>query len=225
MTRNRRSVVAAVAVAILIAGCSVFGTRGDTETPDYEVVRTLTSGVEIRRYGERLAAETAVEATPGARNAAFRRLADYIFGGNADERKIAMTAPVATAAAPPAAGERLPAPVATAAAGGELVMRFFLPTAIAPDEAPAPRDPRVRLVAVPAETLAVMRFSGRPSDARVAEKTDELLAALDRAGIEPAGRPEAFFYDPPWTLPPLRRNEVAVPVAPEADPETDAQAG
>jgi len=186
----------------------VFGTRGDTETPDYEVVRTLTSGVEIRRYGERLAAETAVEATPGARNAAFRRLADYIFGGNADERKIAMTAPVATAAA-----------------GGELVMRFFLPTAIAPDEAPAPRDPRVRLVAVPAETLAVMRFSGRPSDARVAEKTDELLAALDRAGIEPAGRPEAFFYDPPWTLPPLRRNEVAVPVAPEADPETDAQAG
>ncbi|MFP4270692.1 MAG: SOUL family heme-binding protein [Alphaproteobacteria bacterium] len=91
-----------------------------------------------------------------------------------------------------------------------------------PGAAPAPEDPRVRLVEVPAETLAVLRFSGRPSDARVAEKTDELMAALDRAGVDPAGRPQAFFYDPPWTLPPLRRNEVAVAVA--TDPETGADA-
>lgn len=216
MRRSTYTLAAVVAATLLVAGCSVFETRGDTETPDYEVLRTLTSGVEIRRYGERLAAETTVEAAPGARNEAFRRLAGYIFGGNAGARKIAMTTPVATAAAPPDAGERLPAPVATAARGGELEMRFFLPRAIDPAAAPTPEDPRVRLVEVPAETLAVMRFSGRPSDARVAERTDELMAALDRAGIDPAGRPQAFFYDPPWTLPPLRRNEVAVPVAPEA---------
>ena len=216
MRRFTRLAATLVATVLLVTGCSVFGMRGDTETPDYEVVRTLTSGVEIRRYGERLAAETAVAAEPGARNEAFRRLADYIFGGNQGGRKIAMTAPVATAAQPPDEGERLPAPVATAARGGELVMRFFLPGTIDPADAPAPEDPRVTLVEVPAETLAVLRFSGRPSDARVSDKTDELLAALDQAGIAPAGSPRAFFYDPPWTLPPMRRNEVAVPVAPEA---------
>jgi hypothetical protein len=212
MKRKVGTCAALLAAALLVAGCSVFGMRGDTETPDYEVGRTLAGGVEIRRYGERLAAETAVEATAGARNDAFRRLADYIYGDNQADRKIAMTAPVATAAQPPGEGERLPAPVATAARGGELVMRFFLPSAIEPGEAPQPQDPRVRLVEVPAETLAVLRFSGRPSDDRVAEKTDELLAALAGAGIEPAGKPQAFFYDPPWTLPPMRRNEVAVPV-------------
>jgi len=214
MTRRRAlELAAAVAVVVLVAGCSVFGMRQGTETPHYEVAATLASGVEIRRYGERLAAETAVDAGGGARDRAFRRLADYIFGSNRAERKIAMTTPVATAAEPPGEGERLPAPVATAARGGELVMRFFLPDDLDRASAPAPRDPRVRLVEVPAETLAVLRFSGRPSDARLSEKTDELLAALADAGIEPQGPPLAFFYDPPWTLPPLRRNEVAVPVA------------
>ena len=213
------TIAAVVAAALVLSGCSVFGMRGGTETPDYEVAATLASGVEIRRYGERLAAETAVQAAPGARNDAFRRLADYIFGGNAAERNIAMTTPVATAARPPGGRDDAgapPAPVAADARGGALVMRFFLPRDIEPGAAPPPRDPRVRLVEVPAETLAVLRFSGRPSDARVVERTDELLAALDQAGIEPQGQPQAFFYDPPWTLPPLRRNEVAVPVAPEA---------
>lgn len=210
---RRSSILAALVAVLTLSGCSVFGAHGDTETPDYAVVRTLDSGVEIRRYGERLAAETAVAAEPGARNQAFRRLAGYIFGGNAADRKIAMTTPVATVAAPPGEGERLPAPVATAARGGELVMRFYLPSAIGRDEAPTPADPGVRLVEVPAETLAVLRFSGRPSDARVTERTDALMAALARAGIEPTGPPVAFFYDPPWTLPPLRRNEVAAPVA------------
>ncbi len=212
MRRYKLGLAALVAAALSISGCSVFGTREGTETPDYEVVRTLSSGVEIRRYGERLAAETTVEASPGARDEAFRRLAGYIFGANQAERKIAMTTPVATAAVPPDEGERLPAPVATAARGGELEMRFFLPRAIDPAVAPAPEDDRVRLVEVPAQTLAVMRFSGRPSDARVADKTDALMAALAAADIEPQGPPVAFFYDPPWTLPPLRRNEVAAPV-------------
>lgn len=214
MRSRARGVAAALVVVLLLGACTVFGVRGGTETPAYEVERTLAGGVEIRRYGPRLAAETAVAAAPGARNDAFRRLADYIFGGNRGERKIAMTTPVATAAAPPAdQGETAPAPVASAAAGGDLIMQFFLPATIDPADAPAPRHPDVRLVELPPETLAVRRFSGRPSDARVIDQTDALLAALARAGIAPTGRPRAFFYDPPWTLPPLRRNEVAAPVA------------
>ena len=44
----------------------------------------------------------------------------------------------------------------------------------------------------------------------VAAKTDELLKALRDKGIETLGEPVAWFYDPPWTLPFRRRNEVAV---------------
>ena len=41
----------------------------------------------------------------------------------------------------------------------------------------------------------------------------ELLRALEESGWRPIGKPTSLFYDPPWTLPFLRRNEVAVPVA------------
>ena len=35
-------------------------------------------------------------------------------------------------------------------------------------------------------------------------------------GIFSGGDPVVWFYDPPWTLPPLRRNEVAVRVTRQA---------
>lgn len=201
-----------VVAGVMLAGCTVIGVREGTEQPAYDVVAMLADDVELRRYGSLLAVETAVPAGPDARDRAFRRLAGYIFGGNTADRKIAMTAPVATAAAPAADAPALPAPVATAAEDGALIMRFFLPAEITRDTAPEPADAAVRLVDVPARTLAVLRFSGRPEDRLVAERTDALLATLADAGIEPAGSPLAFFYDPPWTVPALRRNEVAVPV-------------
>ena len=75
-----------------------------------------------------------------------------------------------------------------------------------------PRDPAVVLAVVPAETYAVLRFSGLGSARAVAEKEAELDAALSGSGWTSAGDPVVWFYDPPWTLPPLRRNEVAVRV-------------
>ncbi len=203
-----------VAMSFLLTACSVVGVRSGTEQPPYEVTRQLANDVEIRRYGPRLAAETLVPAGPDARNAAFRRLAGYIFGGNAGAREIAMTAPVATSAAPDEGTKiAMTAPVATAASDDQLLMRFFLPAALTRATAPTPKNANVCLVEVPAETLAVLRFSGRPTDARVRDQEDRLRAFLRDAGIESTGSFEAFFYDPPWTVPALRRNEVAVPVA------------
>jgi hypothetical protein len=42
------------------------------------------------------------------------------------------------------------------------------------------------------------------------------LGILREKGFEPTGPPFAWFYDPPWTIPVLRRNEVVVPVTPNA---------
>ena len=78
---------------------------------------------------------------------------------------------------------------------------------------PKPIDDRVRLVEVPAETFAVLRFSGDRSPRAVADHTAELQEVLRAKGIDMTGEPARWFYDPPWTLPFRRRNEIAIPVA------------
>jgi hypothetical protein len=77
---------------------------------------------------------------------------------------------------------------------------------------PEPTDPSVRLVEVPPATLAVLRYTGFWGAETVAEKRDALVRGLKGSAYAPQGTPVAWFYDPPWTIPFLRRNEVAVPV-------------
>ena len=81
------------------------------------------------------------------------------------------------------------------------------------DTLPTPNDERVRLVHVPGEQMAVLRFPGVANPSTVAERTGELLKTLRDNKIEVAGEPLTWFYDPPWTIPFRRRNEVAVSVA------------
>ena len=190
------------------AGGSIVGIRSGTEEPPYTVERTIGE-VEIRRYGPRIAAETAIAADEeAARNEGFRRLARYIFGGNTAKSKIAMTAPVAQRQNEKIA---MTAPVAAQrSAAGEWVIRFFMPSEHSIDTLPTPNDERVQLVSVPGETVAVLRFSGIASPEAIVEKTAELLAILRRNALQTDGDPVTWFYDPPWTLPFRRRNEIAV---------------
>jgi hypothetical protein len=211
--------LATLASGLAVAGCAVFGDRSGTAEPAF-IVLARHEPIEIRQYGPRLAAETTVEADEeAARNEGFRRLAGYIFGANTGSAKIAMTAPVAQA---PQQGTTIAmtAPVAqaaapsTAAGQGGWVVRFFMPAEWTMATLPTPNDPAVRLVEIPGETMAVLRFTGSRAPAAVTRENAALLRALDSGPWQPTGEPVAWFYDPPWTLPWLRRNEVAVPVAP-----------
>jgi hypothetical protein len=196
--------------SLLLGACSVVGIRGGNEEPRFEVVEAL-GAVEIRRYVPRIAAETVVPgAEEAARNEGFRRLAGYIFGGNTRRERIAMTAPVAQAP-----GERIAmtAPVAQQEGAEGWRIRFFMPARFTMETLPVPDDARVALVPVPAETVAVLRFSGIPRAAAVAENTAALEGALARSAWAATGPAQAWFYDPPWTVPALRRNEIAAPVA------------
>jgi hypothetical protein len=92
-------------------------------------------------------------------------------------------------------------------------MAFYLPARYDLASAPRPTDDAVDLVAAPERTLAVKRFSWRPTGERVAERAEELLARLEAAEVAVEGDPFFMGYDAPWTLPFLRRNEVAVEVA------------
>ena len=205
----------ALASGLAVAGCAVFGDRSGTAEPAFTVL-ARQDAVEIRQYGPRIAAETVVEADEEkARNEGFRRLAGYIFGGNGGAAKIAMTAPVAQSPAAAGTSIAMTAPVAQAKAGqGGWVVRFFMPAEYTLDTLPVPDNPAVRLVEIPGETMAVLRFTGSRAPAAVAGQNTVLLRALESGPWQPTGDPVAWFYDPPWTLPWLRRNEVAVPVTP-----------
>lgn len=202
-----------VAAALLLGACSVFGVRSGTEEPRFEVIGRQ-GPLEIRRYGPRLAAETLVTAEDeeAARREGFRRLAGFIFGGNRGQSRIAMTAPVAQA--PGSERIAMTAPVSATAQAGGWTIRFFMPASATRETLPIPDDPRVTIVEAPAETLAVLRYSGIPSAAAAATQRAALLKALTTGPWQVSGEPFDWFYDPPWTLPPARRNEAVVAVIP-----------
>jgi hypothetical protein len=197
--------LAAVLTSVSLTACSVVGVR-TVEEPAFTVIDHV-GAVEIRQYSARVAAQTRVEAdVEGARSVGFRRIAGYIFGGNRTRTSIAMTAPVAQASQTIA----MTAPVAQAQDGGSQLIQFFMPKEYTLDSLPVPNDPAVQLVAVPAQTMAVLRFSGSITPSYIAAQQTILLDRLKGSAWQPDGAPLAWFYDPPWTLPPFRRNEAVV---------------
>ena len=194
---------------LFAAGLAVIGYRAGVEEPPYSIV-AHSGELEIRRYDQRLAAETTLsgKTMEDTRRAAFQILADYIFGNNKAKTKIAMTAPVAQSSQQ----VEMTAPVGQQRTAEGWTMMFFLPSDLTVDTAPEPRDRRVKLVIVPEQDYAVLRFTGRRDDAAVQSQIARLKAALAGSEWQSAGEPVAWFYDPPWTLPFLRRNEVAVKV-------------
>ena len=184
----------------------VFGLRL-YEEPRYKVIDEKGS-VEIRRYVPRVAAAVEFSSRGEAdRGDAFRLLFAYIAGANSRSPeatgRIAMTAPVEVRDSQLLA---MTAPVQTSASR----MRFFLPAEVDLETAPKPLDPRVKIVAVPAETIAVLRFSGLGGDYRQRQK--QLISKLGRSKWRPVGAAFMLYYDAPFTLPFLRRNEAAVVV-------------
>lgn len=199
--------------SLLIAGCSVFGNRSGYEQPGYKVVESLGESTEIRAYEPRVAAEARVENEDldEGRDAAFRLLFDYITGSNRTAAKIAMTVPVESTGT----SEKIAmtAPVESSRTGDNRVyMRFFLPAKFDRETAPRPLDPRITIVDVPVQTVAVLRFSGFGGEDTVAEKKRELLRSLATTSWKPLSDSVVYSYDPPWTLPFFRRNEVVVAV-------------
>ena len=204
-----KPLVTAIALTLLTGLFSGAAARERVEEPAFTVLES-PAGLEIRQYGPRIAAETTVTGSDErARNAGFRRLAGYIFGGNTTRTSIAMTAPVAQASEKIA----MTAPVGQTPDGaGAWRIQFIVPSQYSLDSLPTPKDPSVRLVALAPETFAVLRFSGSTRDEAVSARKAELLQRLAGSGWRAEGEPVAWFYDPPWRLPSQRRNEVAVQV-------------
>ena len=80
---------------------------------------------------------------------------------------------------------------------------------------PQPNNDTVRLTQLPAKRMVAIRFSGVASSGDLAENERKLLDYASAQGLTPKGAAHYAFYDPPWTLPWNRRNEVMVEVGRE----------
>lgn len=93
--------------------------------------------------------------------------------------------------------------------GGRI--RFFLPRAIA--ESRTETATEVRLVRVPPERIAALRFTGTISPETRIERERILMEILRDANQKLYDAPFVMSYDLPFSLPFPRRNEVAARLA------------
>jgi hypothetical protein len=174
------------------------------DEPDY-VVEERIGSLEIRRYLPRVEARTMIDESDFdvALERGFDRLAGYIFGFNRGGEKLAMTSPVT------ARGEALEMPdFGAGAQSGGHVMAFVMPPERAVASLPQPLDERVELVDVTERRVAVLRYSGAYRSDVVAARARELCELASDAGLLAKSEPVFAGFDPPWTLPFLRRSEV-----------------
>jgi hypothetical protein len=198
-------------VVVIALGAASWGPIvSRVEQPKYSVVESAGS-IEIREYAPMIVAETE---TAGERseaiNRGFRIIADYIFGNNSAASKLAMTAPVTQQASEKIA---MTAPVMQQGAGGSWRVRFVMPSGYTMDTLPRPRNPAVTLRPVPARRVAVIRFTGSTGADNLQRHRTQLEHFVSDRRLKTVAAPTFAFYDPPWTLPFLRRNEVMVEIA------------
>ncbi len=182
------------------------------EEPAYTLVKEA-SGVELRRYAPTVRAVTVVEnvSWDQAMSEGFRRLAGYIFGGNTKKQSIAMTSPV-TAQPSSSMKIAMTAPVTAQPASTGVRVTFTMPAGFTLESLPTPNNRAVVLEEVGARLVAVRRFSGFAGDAAFERERQTLMNGLTSLGVHSVAEAELARYDPPWTLPFFRRNEVAVEV-------------
>lgn len=190
------------------ASWSVLGSN--LETPDYQVIAN-SGAIEIRQYAPMIVAETTVE---GARDKAiergFRIIAGYIFGNNLSSDKVAMTAPVTQQASERIA---MTAPVTQQAYGKSWHVRFVMPSNYTMATLPKPTNPQVVLIQVPAKRFVAIRFSGLASQDSLNQHEAQLQDFIVNQGLSPINNPQYAFYNAPWTLPFMRRNEIMIEIA------------
>jgi len=188
-------------------------TMAAIEEPTYSVIEK-SGAFELRAYEPKIIAEVTVSGSmKQASNRGFKMIAGYIFGGNTSQagnaEKISMTTPV-TMELEQSEKISMTAPVTMQQTDNQWRVHFVMPRKYSMETLPAPNNPAVTLVQIPKRNYAVIRFSGLAGPAKVANMTTRLENWLSSKNIIPKGKPELSRYDPPWTIPLFRRNEVMI---------------
>ena len=182
-----------------------------TEEPKYSVLEKEPP-FEVRAYAPMIVAEAQVEGDlDEASGQGFRLIAAYIFGQNQVSEKIAMTAPVMVEDQKQKSAKiAMTAPVGIESNAGKWTVSFVMPAEYTMETIPKPMNPQVQLRQIPAVKKAVISFTGFYNQQKVAEKTLELEQWMRLRNLQASGAPNFSRYNPPWTLPFMRRNEVMI---------------
>jgi len=206
----------------------VFG-RVDVAEPAFDILLTRTASAtpyEIRSYGKRFAIEAQNSGKKQDENSAFRLLAKYIgvFGKPENEgaTTIAMTAPVVMESKTPEKGKgtaiAMTAPVVMSQdeTSGSGMMQFFLPAEYDDmSKIPKPTHGGVTIKEIAPDVGVVHRFSGSYNEKTRKEKAMQLGKQLSEDGVNMSEQEilekfQFWGYNPPFTIPSLRRNEVFI---------------
>ena len=207
--KKKWTMITSIIALILIVGVLAGPVMSDVEKPDYKVIQS-EQNIEIRQYEPMIIAEVEVD---GKREDAigdgFRLLADYIFGNNTVQQVISMTAPVQQKENQKIA---MTAPVQQQSTGKSWRMSFVMPSKYSMDSLPKPNNDRVRLKEILTTKFVVVDFSGTNSNENIAEHEKQLLNYIEANKLKITGSPKYAFYNAPWTLPFMRRNEVMIEI-------------
>jgi len=195
-----------ISIALTFTGAAMA-----TEEPKYSVLEKEPP-FEVRSYAPMIVAEVQVEGDlDEASGQGFRLIAAYIFGQNKVSEKIAMTTPVTIEEkSPQSAKIAMTVPVVIEPKAGKWTVSFVMPSEYTMESIPKPINSQVQLRQIPAVKKAVISFTGFYNEQKVAEKTLELEQWMKTRNLQPSGAPNFARYNPPWTLPFLRRNEVMI---------------
>ena len=177
------------------------------EEPDYQVLQSELN-IEIRFYKPMIIAEVNVE---GIRKDAirdgFRLIADYIFGNNTNGSHTKIPGRAKN-------GLKIPmtAPVQQQSTGKSWQISFVMPSKYTIDSLPEPKNDSVKLKEILSKKFIVIQFSGKISNENLAEHEKQLMNYIKAKDFKTYGSPKYAFYNPPWTLPFMRRNEVMLEI-------------
>ena len=188
-----------------------------TEEPRFSIIEK-SEPFELRSYAPQLIAEVKVEGDlDTASSQGFRLIAAFIFGQNQVSEKISMTAPVAIETAQ-STKIAMTVPVGIEASKdsakgvSQWVFSFVMPSEYTMATLPKPLNPLVSIRELPAQRRAAITFSGFYNEAKVLEKTKALEDWIKSKQWQSIGSPQFARYNPPWSIPFMRRNEILITV-------------
>ena len=201
-----------ISVLVILGAAAWSQTVSNVEQAKYEVVSS-EGDIEVRLYAPMIVAEAELTGDRKvAINEGFRIIADYIFGNNISKKNVAMTAPVLQQQSEKIA---MTAPVTQEGNRSQWKVRFVMPASYTMATLPKPNNDVVKLVEMPSKRFAVIRFSGMAGEASLKDRTEELNNFITGKNLSALSQPSYAFYNPPWTVPFLRRNEVMIEIPSE----------
>lgn len=186
-----------------------------TEEAPEHTVAVDDGEFQLRKYAPLTTAEVTINGDRDfAMNEAFPILARYIFGKNKTKTQMSMTTPVVQAkAGPPSMTMSMTTPVMQSEKENGWTMSFLLERGMTLESAPTPLDDRVKLVSVPAKTVATYRYSGNNTEKRMRAGKEKILAWIAEKGLSASSEVTWAQYDQPFAIPMLKRNEAHVEVS------------